>query len=129
MHKKTGIDMSLGDAIDKITILSRKIYFGEHGACKEFTYLTETVDKLGIKLSGAMLASIIGITASNIDIWNLENEIRKLGDPVAKLGLEEIGRRAMAIRDLNKKRIQAKNEINRLTCKGFREFKVQHRSQ
>ena len=28
----TGIQMSLGDTIDRLTILSRKIYFGEEGA-------------------------------------------------------------------------------------------------
>lgn len=127
--KTTNIHMSLGDAIDRITILSRKIHFGEDGATKEFTYLTEAIDSIGLKLSGAMLAAIIRITMANIDIWNLENEIRCLGDPVAKFGLEEIGRRAMLIRDLNKKRVQNKNEINRLTGLGFREFKSHHRSQ
>lgn len=124
---KTNIDMSLGDVIDRVSILSRKIFFGEEGAYKEHTYLTEGVDKLGIKLSGALLAAVIRITTMNIEIWNLENQIRN--DTQNAMSNEEVGRRAKLIRDYNKKRIEYKNEINRLTEMGFREFKTCHRSQ
>jgi hypothetical protein len=127
MKNKTNIDMSLGDVIDRITILSRKIYFGEEGAYKEHTYLTEGIDRLGLKLSGALLAAIIRINQMNIEIWNLENSIRN--DTENKMSNAEVGRRAKLIRDHNKKRIAYKNEINRLTEMGFREFKIHHRSQ
>lgn len=127
MKKHTHIEMSLGDCIDRLTILSRKIYFGEEGAYKEHTYLTEGIDKLGIKLSGALLASIIRLNQMNIEIWILENEIRN--DTENKMTNEEVGKRAKMIRDYNKKRIEYKNEINRITEMGFREFKVKHRSQ
>lgn len=122
---------SLGDVVDKITILSRKIFFGEEEAYKEHTYLCESVNKLGLKLSGALLASIVRLSQANFEIWNRENELRKASedDPTAGLSLEEAGRRAIEIRDFNRKRIRHKNEINRLTKLGFREFKVKHRSQ
>ena len=123
----TGVEMSLGDIIDRLTILSRKIFFGEEGAYKEHTYLTEGIDKISLKLSGALLACIIRLTSMNIEIWNLENEIRN--DTEDRMTNEEVGRRAKTIRDYNKKRIEYKNEINRLTEKGFREFKCHHRSQ
>ena len=123
----TGIEMSLGDIVDRLTILSRKIFFGEEGAYKEHTYLTEGMDKLGIKLSGALLAAIIRIDQMNTEIWNLENEIRN--DTENKMDNAEVGRRAKLIRDYNKKRIEYKNEINRITERGFREFKIKHRSQ
>jgi hypothetical protein len=119
--------MSLGDVIDRLTILSRKIFFGEEEAYKEFEYLTEGVDRLGIKLSGALLACLLRLQAMNIEIWNLENEIRN--DTENAMPNEEVGRRAKLIRDFNKKRIDYKNEINRLTQMGFREFKIKHRSQ
>lgn len=119
--------MSLGDMIDRSSILTRKLYFGEEGAFKEHTYLTECCDKMNIKLSGALLSAIMRLTQMNIEIWNLENEIRMGGE--GKMGLVEVGRRALAIRDYNKKRIDYKNEINRLTELGFREFKIRHRSQ
>ena len=122
---------SLGDVIDKVTILSRKIFFGEEEAYKEHTYLCEAIDGLNLKLGGALLASIVRLTQANTDIWNRENELRKAGDddPTAGLSYEEVGKRAIEIRDLNRKRIRCKNEINRLTELGFREFKVKHRSQ
>jgi hypothetical protein len=119
--------MSLGDVIDRLTILSRKIYFGEEGAYREHTYLTEGIDALGIPLSGSLLSAIIRINQMNIEIWNLENEIRN--DTENKMDNAEIGRRAKLIRDHNKKRIEYKNEINRITEMGFREFKTKHRSQ
>ena len=125
--KPTNISMSLGDVIDRLTILSRKIYFGEEGAYREHTYLTEGVDRLGIRLTGALLAAIIRINQMNIEIWNLENEIRN--DTENRMDNAEIGRRAKLIRDHNKKRIEYKNEINRITEMGFREFKTKHRSQ
>ena len=123
----TAVEMSLGDIIDRLTILSRKIFYGEEGAYQEHTYLTEGISKLGIKLSGALLAAIISLNSMNIEIWNLENEIRN--DTEDRMTNEEVGRRAKVIRDYNKKRIEYKNEINRLTEKGFREFKIRHRSQ
>ena len=118
---------SLGDAIDKISILSRKLHFGEDEAYKEFIYLTEALDKLDLKLSGALVAATIRLAQTNVDIWNLENEIRKGGED--KFSIEEVGHRALEIRDLNRQRVRYKNEINRLTGLGFREFKVRHRSQ
>ncbi len=127
MTKPTNIYMSLGDVIDRLTILSRKIFFGEEGAYKEHTYLTEGIDKLNIKLSGSLLAAIIRINQMNIEIWNLENEIRN--DTENKMDNAEVGRRAKLVRDYNKKRIEYKNEINRITEMGFREFKIKHRSQ
>jgi hypothetical protein len=127
MKHKTNINMSLGDVIDRVTILSRKIFFGEEGAYKEHTYLTEGVERLQIRLSGALLATIVRLTTMNTEIWNLEHEIRN--DTQDAMSNEEVGRRAKKIRDYNKKRIEYKNEINRLTEAGFREFKICHRSQ
>lgn len=125
MHKETGIDMSLGDAIDRLTILTRKIAFGEDGAYKEHTYLTEAIDKLGIPLTGAMLACIIRMSYYNFEVWNRENAFRRGEDILA----EDVKKMMIEVREFNKKRIEQKNEINRLSEMGFREFKIQHRSQ
>lgn len=45
----------------------------------------------------------------NGKIWDLESDIRKGKE--GELGLEEVGRRALAIRDLNGHRILQKNKI------------------
>lgn len=121
----TGIEMSLGDVVDKLTILARKIYFGEEGAYKEHTYLSEGVDKLDIKLSGALLAAIIRIAYMNFEVWNRENLFRRGEDMTA----EQVKQMMIEVRDFNSKRVESKNEINRLTGRGFREFKIRHRSR
>ena len=60
-------------------------------------------------------------------IWDLEADIRLGHDQ--QLGLEEIGRRAILIRDHNHKRITIKNQIaKRLNC-NVREIKKDHLSE
>lgn len=60
-------------------------------------------------------------------IWDLEADIRAGLDQ--KLGLEEIGRRAIKIREMNKERIAIKNEISSLAGCGFQEVKKNHISE
>jgi hypothetical protein len=125
LKKKTNIDMSLGDAVDRLTILARKIAFGEEGAYKEHTYLSEAIDKLDLKMSGALLASVVRIAYCNFEVWNRENAFRRGED----MSAEDVKKMMIEVRNFNSKRIENKNEINRLTEMGFREFKVQHRSR
>ena len=125
MKHKTNINMSLGDVIDRITILSRKIFFGEEGAYREHTYLTEGIEKLNIKLTGALIACIIRLCYSNFEVWNRENAFRR-GEEMTG---EQVKQMMIEVRKFNSKRIEQINEINRLTEMGFRTFKVQHRSR
>ena len=125
MKNKTNIDMSLGDAIDRVTILTRKIAFGEEGAYKEHTYLCDAIGKLGLPMSGALMAAIIRIAYCNFEVWNRENAFRRGED----MSAEAVKKMMIDVRDFNSKRIYEKNEINRMTEMGFREFKVQHRSR
>lgn len=61
------------------------------------------------------------------EIWNLEAELKSGRE--AELALEEIGRRAIAIRDHNNKRVALKNIIaEKLGC-SVREIKQDHLSQ
>ena len=61
------------------------------------------------------------------EIWDLEAELKTGRE--AELELEEIGRRAIAIRDHNNKRISLKNAIaEKLACP-VREIKKDHLSQ
>ena len=123
--KKTNIDMSLGDDIDRITILIRKIQFGEDAAYKEFEHLTQAIDKLGIKVSGALLAAIIRVAYNNFEVWNRENAFRRGED----MSAEDVKKMMIEVRDFNSRRVFNKNEINRISHMGFREFKIQHRSR
>jgi hypothetical protein len=66
----------------------------------------------------------------NSDIWHLESDIRqgKLLNPTTDAEYAEIGRRAVAIRELNAQRIAIKNEIAE-TFGEFVEVKVDHASE
>ena len=61
----------------------------------------------------------------NGQIWDLEADIRNGKEGL--LGLEEVGRRALKIRDLNAERIRLKNEIAK-EHGGFVEYKHNHAS-
>ena len=63
----------------------------------------------------------------NGKIWDLESDIRKGNENI--LGLEEIGRRALKIRDYNNIRVGIKNEINSKYKEGFIEVKMNHGSE
>ena len=61
------------------------------------------------------------------EIWELEAELKTGCE--SKLGLEEIGRRAIAVRDHNNKRIALKNAMaEKLGCH-VREIKLDHLSE
>jgi hypothetical protein len=63
----------------------------------------------------------------NGKIWDLESDIRKGKEE--ELGLEEVGRRAIAIRGFNKIRVSYKNEMVNLYNEGFEDIKMNHASE
>jgi len=60
----------------------------------------------------------------NGKIWDLESDIRKGKEGV--LGLEEVGRRAILIRENNKIRVGYKNEIVEYFGVGYLDIKMNH---
>jgi hypothetical protein len=62
----------------------------------------------------------------NGKIWDLESDIRKGKE--GELGLEEVGRRAITIRELNKIRVGYKNDIVDISKEGYRDIKMNHAS-
>ena len=66
------------------------------------------------------------IGSQEIKTYNLyDGEINE----VLEMPLDEIGKRAIAIREINRIRIGATNEINRLTNSGYKEVKIHHASE
>lgn len=118
--------VNVGEVIDKLSILSRKIYFGEENAISEHRHLEKQLDAMGI--DGKLVTNTIRITQQNVEIWNLEHEMRKVAEGPGQFTYEEVGKRAVKIRDLNRKRIEYKNIINDLLGNQFRETKVNHLS-
>ncbi len=67
------------------------------------------------------------LTQIHTDIWQLESALKSGLEQ--QLSLEEIGRRAIAIRNLNNQRIKIKNEMAQLFNDPVREIKHQHLSE
>ena len=63
----------------------------------------------------------------HISIWDLEKELKSGCEN--QLSLEEIGRRAIKIRNLNNKRVALKNKMADILGCPVREIKVDHLSQ
>lgn len=59
-------------------------------------------------------------------IWDLESDIRRGRE--GELGLEEVGKRALHIRDLNKQRVKCKNELVDIFNEGYKDIKINHAS-
>ncbi len=72
------------------------------------------------------LEFVLKLKEVNGKIWDLESDIRKGKE--AELGLEEVGRRAIAIRELNKIRVGYKNEMVKIYGEGFEDIKMNHAS-
>jgi len=63
----------------------------------------------------------------NGECWDMESDIRKGKEGI--LGIEEVGRRALILRDKNKIRVGIKNEIVRKFGEGFEDVKMNHASE
>jgi|688.fasta_scaffold1140870_2 hypothetical protein len=87
-----------------------------------------TYYRAGINLECAKLQQLVeNLKHINGEIWDAESAIRQGQD--ARLGLEEIGRRALKIRNLNRIRVQVKNQITRLVGQPeFTDCKMNHAS-
>lgn len=114
----------LEELLDRCIVLGLKIEHGQHGKATldergKFIAAIEEHHNPQISNWSAELTDI------HRKIWNLEADIR-LGKE-KRLGLEEVGRRALAIRDLNRQRIQIKNRIAVATG-GYFDVKINHAS-
>lgn len=112
--------MSLGDVIDRLSILTMKVHFGDEQSISEHRHLTLSLSAYGI--DGKILAVALRLQLMNRLIWEQENAMRR---GLLDHDLPEMGKRAIQIRDFNAKRIEYKNELNK---DGFIEKKIQHRS-
>jgi len=112
--------MSLGEIADRYSIIKLKSERTDVDCKEEF-------DTLKNELNGdEIYAYVDQLYEVNGRIWDLESDIRKGKE--GELGLEEVGRRAIMIRDFNKERINIKNTINTIYKTGFIEKKINHAS-
>lgn len=108
------MQMLVGDVVDRYTICRLK---SERGGIDSFAEIKELSDAM-LKYQN-ILPYIDELYKINGEIWDLESDIKVENEKI--LGLEEIGRRALKIRDLNILRVNLKNEINLKYNEGFTE--------
>lgn len=122
--------MQLSDIMDRMSILQLKEEnLGQktvEGADYREYYHRYTLS-LDVVLQESLDALLTNLYIINGKIWNLEADIRQGKEGL--LGLEEVGRRALAIRDFNGERIRLKNEITDLVKGKYKEIKIDHASQ
>jgi hypothetical protein len=121
------IPMTPGEVIDRWTILSKKYSVDASFNGDLVVFMGEALALQKIAPSPEIfLDHVKTLFDTNEKIWELEADIRSGAIPDSEL--EEIGRRAIKIRDLNKVRVQAKGEIDKMF--GFTpDKKINHRSE
>ena len=118
------MNISVGDMADRYAICTLKLQRAKIEEC------IEELDALDYGLRSyrpAIDFNLGRLYEINGSIWDLESDIRKGKE--GELGLEEVGRRALLIRNFNNKRVGVKNEINSQFKSGFLEVKKDHASE
>lgn len=118
------IQMAPGEMFDKFTIMVRKVYMGMDAYIPQIKEYQKMFEEN--KLPAEILLLVCKLQMINTDIWNLESEVRKGKE--GRLGFEEVGRRALEIRNMNGERVKIINEMNIIFGDSRRELKNDHAS-
>lgn len=118
-----------GEFFDRLTIVMRKARYlpDEKDRLSYRLKHNQMVDAIPDSLPTEVCRKILELVEVNSEIWWLEADIRKGKE--GQLGEAEVGRRAIAIREINGRRIQLVNEINELYGIQEKEVKADHVSQ
>jgi len=114
------------EVADRYTIAILKIERLDHSEI-DVEDMQKQIDyyKEGLDLANPELSKLVdALYDINGKMWDAEHAIRKGQDE--NLGLDEIGQRAIRIRDLNRIRMTVKNEIIDLTGDGFKDCKMNY---
>ena len=124
---ETNIRLNIGEFLDRMSISLHKVQKIGQESYPEFIRFCE---ELLINIPNENFEEIIGglreLYEVNGEIWNLESDLRKGKE--RELGLQEVGRRALLIRDWNGKRITIQNKLIE-KFGGFKNIKKDHASE
>ena len=116
--------MPLSEIIDRYTITKLKSERTNEDVSEELrTYKREIESPDYVEKSSQIESFIDRLYEINGELWNTEGDIRKGVD----MPLEEIGRLALKVRDLNCKRNEIKAEIVDAFSEGFKEIKINYK--
>lgn len=108
--------MPPAEVMDKLSITLLHILNGNTTVEQEYRALLAEATRLN-----AGIGQFIKLFSYNRAIWGLESDIHNGRD--SAMPMDQIGERALQIRDLNKGRTEAKNEIAK-TMGGYQTMKV-----
>lgn len=114
--------MKTSEFLDRLTILTMKSRFDEKSETEFMLYLKELETLIKTDqwntFGNILILSLIELSEANAKIWVTESAIRKEfdTDPESKqeLDYEEIGKRAIMIREYNKIRLSARERIDQV---------------
>ena len=123
--------MPISEIIDRYTITKLKTERTDEDVSNELNSYREEIDKYKINVE----EYINRMYDINGTLWNYETQMRKLMDsknatgPIVdanELPLEEIGKLALLVRDLNGTRNGLKSEIVEKFSEGFKDIKINY---
>lgn len=120
-------DMYIGEFLDRMSILLHKVQKIGPNAYPEFIkYVEKFLLEINLSNFNEAIKGFRSLYDINGKIWYLEADLRK--NKEKKLGNAEIGKRAIAIRNLNNKRIKEQNRLVKLFG-GYPNIKKDHLSE
>ena len=116
--------MPLSEILDRYTITKLKSERTNEDVSDELrTYKREIDSPDYVERSSQIALFIDRLYEINGELWNTEGDIRK----GVEMPLEEIGRLALKVRDLNCTRNEIKAEIVDTFSEGFKEIKINYK--
>ena len=115
--------MPLSEILDRYTITKLKSERTDEDVSDELrTYKREIDNPDYVERSNQIVSFIDRLYGINGQLWNTEKDIRNGVD----MHLDEVGRLALKVRDLNCKRNEIKAEIVEAFAEGFKEIKINY---
>ena len=116
--------MPLSEILDRYTITKLKSERTDEDVTDELrTYKREIENPEYVEKSSQIASFIEKLYEINGKLWDTEGDIRKGID----MPLEQIGRLALKVRDLNCKRNEIKAEVVDAFSEGFKELKINYK--
>ena len=116
--------MPLSEILDRYTITKLKSERTDEDVSDELRTYKKEIDNLDyVERSNQIISFIDRLYEINGELWDTEGDIRK----GVEMPLEEIGRLALKVRDLNCIRNEIKAEIVDTFAEGFKEIKINYK--
>jgi hypothetical protein len=112
------------ELLDRLVIAKIKLSKSGFENQTEYDYYNSQASRYDLSNIAELLEELESV---HLQIWALESELRRGLE--ANIGYEEIGRRAVDIRNFNNQRIQVKNKMAEILGCDVREIKIDHISQ